>query len=336
MWLIHGQDHILTQIKASLSANRLAHAYLFCGPSGVGKMCFAMDLAKAVNCVSDMEQPCGLCEQCVRIASKNHSDVRVLGVQNSDNDSRSRTVIGIDDVKEVLHKTNLKPFEGKCTVIVFDGAENLSTEASNALLKTLEEPSPQVLIILLTNNDANILDTIRSRCRSYTFNVLPKELITKILIDEYSCNSENSELIARLSRGSIGWAISAATNPDALKQRDADLNHLQQTMEAGLVEKFDYVSELASEFGRNRDGVKDVLYLWRTWCRDLIILNMSSEEHVINSDKITMLKDQESNMNFRDISSFVRVVDRTIYALDHNVNPRLALENMILNMPKVR
>ena len=62
---------------------------------------------------------------------------------------------------------------------------------------------------------------------------------------------------------------------------------------------------------------------------------MSSEEHVINSDKITMLKDQESNMNFRDISSFVRVVDRTIYALDHNVNPRLALENMILNMPKV-
>lgn len=336
MWLIRGQDHILTQIRASLSANRLAHAYLFSGPPRVGKMRLAMDLARAVNCVSSGDEPCGVCDQCVRILSGNHSDVRVLGVPDGDIDSRSRTVIGIDDVKEVLHKTNLKPFEGKCIVIVFDGAENFSTEAANALLKTLEEPSPQVLIILLTDNEASILSTIRSRCRSYTFNILPKELITKILIEEYSCELDLAELLARISRGSIGWAITAATNPDVLKQRDADLNHLQETMKAGLVEKFDYVSELASEFGRNRASVKEVLYLWRTWCRDLIILNMSNEEHILNSDKINMLKDQSNNMSFSEISSFVSVVDRTIYALDHNVNPRLALENMVLSMPRVK
>ena len=336
MWLTRGQDQILTQIIASLSVNRLAHAYLFSGPSGVGKMCLAMDLAKAVNCPSEISEPCGTCDQCVRIASGNHSDVRVLGVVDGDNDSRSRTVIGIDDVKDVLHKTNLKPFEGKCTVIVFDGAENLSIEASNALLKTLEEPSQQVLIILLTNSETNILNTIRSRCRSYIFNIVPKELIRKMLIEEHSCDSDDAELIARLSRGSIGWAIRAATNPNVLKQRDADLNHLEETMKASLVEKFDYVSELASEFGRNRNGVKDVLYLWRMWCRDLIILNMSNEEHILNSDKIDMLKDQSKNIDVNDIASFVGVVDRTIYALDHNANPRLALENMILNMPEAK
>ena len=140
-----------------------------------------MDLAKAVNCVSDMEQPCGLCEQCVRIASKNHSDVRVLGVQNSDNDSRSRTVIGIDDVKEVLHKTNLKPFEGKCTVIVFDGAENLSTEASNALLKTLEEPPPHVKFVFATTEPEKVLATILSRCQRFDLRRIPSALIVKHL-----------------------------------------------------------------------------------------------------------------------------------------------------------
>lgn len=333
MWLTLGQDHILNQISHGLSIDRLAHAYLFTGPPGVGKMCLASDLAKAVNCLEFSSSPCGRCTQCLRITEGIHADVRTVSTFRG-SESSARTVIGIDDVKDILHQTNLKPFEGQCIVIIFDGAEQLSVEASNALLKTLEEPSPQVLIILLTDNESNVLETILSRCRICKFKPVAKELIKKTLIEEYLCADNVAEVISRLARGSIGWAINAATKADVLAQRDADLNHLHDAMQSSLYNKFNYANDLASEFSRDRTVVKEVLYLWRGWWRDLLILKTSGERNVINIDKIETLRAQANEIGINDISRFVQIVDETLYALDCNVSPRMALENAMLNMPK--
>ena len=109
MWQIYGQDHLLRQIEPSLAQGRLGHAYLLTGPPHVGKMTLALNLAQAVNCLQGPGIPCGSCTQCNRIANHLHADVRVVGVPENGEESRSsRTVIGIDDIKEVLRSVNLK------------------------------------------------------------------------------------------------------------------------------------------------------------------------------------------------------------------------------------
>ena len=335
MWSTVGQDHILSQLRASLSDDRLAHAYLFIGPASVGKMCLAIDLAKAVNCLDDGPDPCGECNQCVRIIRGHHADVRIVSIVEKDSDRPTRTVIGIDDVKDILHQTNLKPFEGLCTVIIFDGAENLSQEASNALLKTLEEPSPQVLIILLTNSEETILGTILSRCRSYRLRTSSKEAMQSFLNDGYSSDRDQCEMIARISRGCVGWAIRAVTDPQVLQQREADLDHILDTMKSGLYEKFNYANEMALEFGRDRTAVKEVLYLWKSWWRDLLLVKNVGEDHVLSLHRLGTLTDQSFQLTTDDIVDFVKLIDHTLFALNHNANTRVSFENLMINMPKI-
>ncbi|MEC9308844.1 MAG: DNA polymerase III subunit [Chloroflexota bacterium] len=335
MWSTVGQDHILSQLTASLSDDRLAHAYLFIGPASVGKMCLAIDLAKAVNCLDNGPDPCGECNQCIRITRGHHADVRIVSIVEKDSDRPTRTVIGIDDVKDILHQTNLKPFEGLCTVIIFDGAENLSQEASNALLKTLEEPSPQVLIILLTNSEETILETILSRCRSYRLRTSSKEAMQSFLIDGYSSDRDQCEMIARISRGCVGWAIRAVTDTQVLQQREADLDHILDTMKSGLYEKFNYANEMALEFGRDRTAVKEVLYLWKSWWRDLLLVKNVGEGHVLSLDRLGTLTDQSFQLTTDDIVQFVKLIDHTLFALNHNANTRVSFENLMINMPKI-
>ena len=204
MWQVYGQDHVLRQLEASLKQGRQAHAYLLSGPPHVGKMTLAINLAQGVNCLRGPGEPCGECAQCTRISMGQHADVQVVGLAQGESGSPTRTVIGIAEVKEVLARVHLKPFEGASSVIIFDSAELMSEEAANALLKTLEEPPPQVLILLLTADEDSILPTIRSRCRRLSLRPLPKDQLTDVLVAKYQATPEEADLMARLSRGLPG------------------------------------------------------------------------------------------------------------------------------------
>ena len=136
MWQVRGYDTLLRQIETSVREGRYAHAYLLVGPPQVGKHTLAVNMAQAVNCLSSNHIPCGECTQCLHIARGHHADVRIIEVQREEEDGPSRKEIGIGDVREVQHQASLKPYEGKHRVFVFDGAEHMSEEAANALLKT--------------------------------------------------------------------------------------------------------------------------------------------------------------------------------------------------------
>lgn len=334
MWQVYGQDHILRQLEQSLKEGRIAHAYLLVGPPHVGKMTLALNLAQSVNCLqSTSGEPCGSCTQCTRIARGYHADVRIIGVVRGEENGPSRTVIGIDDVKAALHQASLKPYEGACEVIIFDGAESMSEEAANALLKTLEEPPPQVLILLLTANEEALLPTIRSRCRRLLLRPTPKQKIVERLVSEHQTDPQQAERLARLSRGCLGWALSALSNSELLEQLGAELDRIRETSEAGLEVRFGYASELASLFSKDRESARQLLYLWLRWWRDLLLIKEGTEEYIHNIEWSTQLRLQATRLTTPQIVGFIKRLLQTLHALDSNANSRLALEVLMLNLP---
>ncbi len=319
-------------LEASLRLERLSHAYLLVGPPHVGKGTLALDLARAVNCLNPLEGSCGECQQCLRISASRHADVRIIGLRQEQGSS-TRKEIGIDTVREVQHQASLKPYEGSYRVFIFDGAEHLSEEAANALLKTLEEPPPQVLILLLTSWEESLLPTIRSRCQRLELRHLPKEEVIRELLHNHDVPQQETEELARLSQGCLGWALSTLSDPSVLETRRQRLERISSLTAATLEERFDYASELASLYFRDRDEVRAILYLWLGWWRDLLLLSQGTTEYVHNMNWLETLQEQVGTLTALQPLRVIESIQETLEALDQNANPRLALEVLMLNLP---
>ena len=336
MWQIRGHEPVLKQVEKTFKEGRNAHAYLLVGPAHVGKRSLALGMAQAVNCLVIEDAPCGKCSQCSRIATAKHADVRVIGVQSASEDAPSRREIGIDDIRQVEHQASLKPYEGTHRVFIFDGAEFMSEESANALLKTLEEPPPNVLIILLTSREESLLPTIRSRCRRLELKPLPISEVATELVDTHSMSQEEADKLARLSQGCLGWAISAASNPSIIEKRNESLERISRLSSASLEEKFTYAAELASLYYSNRDEARDTLLLWLRWWRDLLLVKEGAEEFVLNLDWKQGLLLQASVITTAQLTRFIRAILTTFEALEDNANPRLTLEVLMLSLPRNR
>ena len=333
MWQIYGQPHILTQLESGLKEGRMAHAYLLVGPPHVGKMTLAISIAQALNCLQGPGEPCGDCSQCTRISQGQHADVRVVGIRPSEEDGPTRTVISHEDVKDVLRQTYLNPYEGRSSVVIFDGAESMSEEAANALLKTLEEPPEHVTMLLLTTNEDYLLSTIRSRCRRLTLLPAPKEEMVGRLVSENGLDVETAENLARLSRGCYGWVFEALKEDQILEDRESELTRMLEICRAGLDTRFSYASELATMFNRNRDGVRQLLFLWLRWWRDLLLMQEGGGDYVHHTDKANELDLHRDGLTTIQVVTFIKHIHETLEALDHNASPRLALEVLMLNLP---
>src|SRR3954470_3182408 len=156
-----GQEHVVRTLQSAVASGRIAHAYLFSGPRGTGKTSLAKILAKALNCVNGpTPTPDGTCERCLAIHEARSLDVIEL-------DAASHR--GIDDIREIRERVALHPVEGRYKVYILDEAHSLTADASNALLKTLEEPPEHVVFVLCTTESAKLLPTIRSRCQRFSF-----------------------------------------------------------------------------------------------------------------------------------------------------------------------
>ncbi|MCI0862725.1 MAG: DNA polymerase III subunit delta' [Chloroflexi bacterium] len=333
MWTIFGQDHLLKRLEPTLQQRRQSHAYLLSGPPHVGKMAMAINLSQAVNCLEGPGAPCGTCTQCTRIAAGLHADISILIPGQGEEGRSPKTVIGIDAIKELIHRVSLNPYEGSSSVVIIDGAESMSDDAANALLKTLEEPPPQVMFLLLTANEGAVLPTIRSRCQSMVLVPLSRDAMVQRLVSGHQTTPEQAEHLFRLSRGCLGWAMGALDDAQVLEQRQADLEKMQETLDAGLETRFTYANEIATLFGSDRDAAKDLLALWLRWWRDLLLIKEGAEEFLHNADYSDSLRNQASGLSTAEIVQFINRLMQTLSNLDSNVNPRLAMEVMMLNLP---
>ena len=334
MWRTVGHGRALNILQRGLRDWRLSHAYLMVGPPNVGKMTLALDLARAVNCL-ERDGPCGDCNQCRRIDGGLHPDVEVIGLDvQRTRDGRGRVAIGIDQVREMQRGAVLKPYEGKYRVFIFDGAQHLSEEAANALLKVLEEPPDQVVLVLLAPDVDGLLPTLISRCSKLELRPLPLSLVARELQDSHEVEQQRAEEIARLSGGRLGWAVNAIKDPGLLARRDERLAAVEATVRAGLEQKFTYAATLAAMFVENREPAREELALWLEWWRDVLIVQSEVPELVINHSRLDTLRDVAEHLTPYEVAEAARAVQTASYYLDRNVNPRLALEGLMLGLPR--
>lgn len=284
----------------------------------------------------DSQHPCGQCLQCQRVAQGVHPDIRVIGVGTGDEDSASRRDIRIEQVREIESFLNLTPYEGACKVVIVEGADLMNRAAANALLKTLEEPPPEALVLLLTANEDSLLPTIRSRCSPLYLKPVAMSLLQEKLTRDYAADHETAERVARLSRGCFGQAVRALRDSQALEQRNADLERLQQVCEGGLDLRFDYAAEVATQFGRDREAARELLFLWLRWWRDLLLVKEGAEDYLHNADMSTNLRLHATQLSTADVVAFIKRLNHTLASLDSNANPRLTLETLMLGLPRVR
>jgi DNA polymerase-3 subunit delta' len=331
MFRIHGHRPTVSLLEYSLKGGHLHHAYLLVGPDHVGKTTLAVQLAQAVNCTVE-SPPCGKCESCQRINQGYHADVLVLGM-NDEQEGQSRKSIGIDPIRELQHSASLRPYEGRKRVYIIQEAERLSQEAANALLKTLEEPPPDVLLIVLTADIDSLLPTVISRCMQLDLRPLPIPEVTQLLQDEYNVAVAEAERFARLSRGCVGWAIQAVQDPEPVAALHQRLERIASICEGDLNHRFSYADDLARRFQRDRAAGREELYLWLRWSRDILLILQGQTDQVVHVTWLETLERLASNVSPREVVAWAHVITDTLDALDQNANPRLALEVLMLEMP---
>jgi DNA polymerase-3 subunit delta' len=330
MWQTIGQPKALALLEHSLQAGELAHAYLVVGAPHIGKMTLAFDLAKAVNC-QGKEPPCGECQSCRRIADRKHTDITIISLDSGkgSGETKSRVEISIDDIRELQHSASLPPYEGKCKVFIIDGAEYLSTEAANCLLKTIEEPPPHIMILLLTAEETQLLPTVVSRCQRIELKPISSQETEKVLIESQSVDSDRAKLLARLSQGCLGWALSVSTDDSYLEQRNQRLSEMFSILSAGWEERFSYAAKLGNE----RKSAEETIKLWLVWWRDMMLTKCGCK-HTTNIDHISKLENWAQVLSFFEIRNFIDSLRQSLSQIAVNANLRLIFEILMLNMPK--
>ena len=221
---VAGQKAIVQTLNNAIKQNKIAHAYLFCGPRGTGKTSIAKIFAKMLNCENHSESPCGHCQNCIDFQKGTHPDVIEIDAASNN---------GVDEVRNLIEKVKYAPIEGKYKVYIIDEVHMMSTGAFNALLKTIEEPPAHVVFIFATTEPHKVLPTIISRCQRYDFHKVSVQDMKERL--NYIVNQENIhvednviETIARLADGGMRDALSILDQCIAYAQNHITLHDINE------------------------------------------------------------------------------------------------------------
>ena len=317
---IIGQSRIIRLLRRALAQDLLPHAFLFTGMEGVGKKLTALTLAKVVNCQEGASGDC--CDRCIscrKAASGNHPDIDVI--------EREGPFIKIEQIRALKHRLRFKPLEGRYRVTVISNSQYLKVEAANALLKVLEEPPENNLIILTAFETTGLLPTIVSRCLHLSFQPLAAVEISAHLCKTHSIAPERAAVIARLAGGSLSRAM-ALLDEKQISRRNWILETVAEIHKSRIP---DLLAATNSWKGDNVDLQQDLEWL-KTWIRDLLVQKFEATESVglLNADLAEKVKAMAPQMSSHNLLQFFDLVCTIQGAIGYNVNRRLSLETLLL------
>ena len=304
-------NHAILQRFAVLKKKeRLAHAYLFIGPSDMGKGETALAIAKLMNCeAQENGMFCDDCPSCVKINSGNHPDVTVI-------DNGYGESIKIEQVRELLSRNNFRAFMAKKKVFILKNIENLTTEGANAFLKTLEEPSTDTLLLLTTSSLEKNLDTIKSRCHMIYFPSMSNGDLARRLREDCNIDEANAHFLTYFAQGCLGAAKRLERDRFAERKNEIIDNFILNRPEEALIKKM-----LA-----DREQTKELLDIFLSWIRDTILVKASVEDgRLIHLDRVDDLKRFQKRTTFEELNDINKSIVKMCQLLADNLNIKLPL-----------
>ena len=329
-----GQEPAARIFENILKHGRLAHAYLFVGPMGVGKFRFARELAKILLCAeqkagSDLRPACDRCPSCRQADREQHPNLRITRLAP---DEKS---IKINDIRRIEREIIMKPIQGKRKIFIINDAESIVEEGFNALLKTLEEPPGYSLLILVTNQPDAILPTVFSRCQLIRFSPLGDRVLRSFFHKELKLNQSEAEVLAHLAQGSIGWGCYLQEH-DFIRQRACLLERLGDpggASRSGLAEEIiAYAQRHKKSLEGNRQRVIQQFKVLALFFYDVLLGHYGLDQYVVNQDQKKLLRKIQTASSPGDITRILEVLMAGEKALKLNANYKLVVENAVCQM----
>lgn len=330
-WPIIGHNSVVSRLSWAIDQEQVAHAYLISGPNHIGKQTLARTSAQALLCTSSQSRPCQSCRACQLVKSNRHPDFMTLDLlwqQQYLPEKKKSKSISVDAVRLISRELTRRPLEGRWKILLVPNVEEFTLAASNAFLKTLEEPASFVVIILTTRDAQLLLPTIRSRCQPVLLFPLPLEQVEQALTNGEGLSKEQAQLIAKLSGGCIGWALKAAQDKEVLEKRTSILASLEQALQSNRAERLLQAASLSKK------NNLEVIRQWATWWRDLLLIQNNAPDAITNVDQQKTLQKAAKRYTPEQVRTTLHELPRLLrLAQETNVNPQLLWEVLLLKLP---
>lgn len=328
-WNICGHETAVAFLQIHARPDKLRHAYLITGPQGVGRRTLALAFVKALNCQNPPApgEFCGACQACRQIDAQSFPDLTVLAAEEGHQDLR------IDQIRTLQQSLALAPYQANYRVVLILDFQRATAAASNALLKSLEEPPARAVLILTADAEENLLPTIASRCQILRLRPLPLGLAASWLSERHQVPAERAALLAQLSSGRPGAAVRLNENPDLLSAYSDQLDRLEELLCSKRRQRLQYVESLQKSKGGQRELAGQLVSAWLSFWRDVLIVRSGAELPLVNQQRQPFLQAAARQLKLAQVEAVLDRHEKALAQLDAYVNPRLTLEYLLLTLP---
>jgi DNA polymerase-3 subunit delta' len=335
-WQMTGHEWAEQLLRQHLAMGKLRQAYLFLGAEGVGKRTLALRLAQALLCSAPPEPGawCGNCRACRGVPRQMYSDLHSILVEED------RSQIRVDQIRELQRQLVLAPLESRCRVALLTDFEQANEEAQNALLKTLEEPSSQAVLLLTAESGDRLLPTILSRCEVVGLKPVPTAAIRASLIERGVAPAQ-AALLSALAGGRPGTAFALQEDGARLAERQAFLEDLRHQLGETVIARFEFAASTFSpkrseSLAQRRRRASEMLACWQGLWRDALLASHQARVPAVHVDSVGLVEEICRSCAPTEIADFLLAIGRTAESIERYVDPLLAMEALLLDLPHLQ
>jgi len=327
-WNLIGHSWAEKILRQHLKTGDVHHAYLFTGAPGVGRHSLALEFAQAINCINPPSpgEACGVCSLCKHIAVQQQADLHIISPESQNG------MIKVDQIRELQRSLVLTPYEASHRIALLLNFHRANANAQNALLKTLEEAPRKVILLVTASSAESLLPTISSRCEILRLRPASIEKLTTALEERLNLPRDKASLYAHIANGRPGVAIRLANDPKSDENRARWLENFHELLSSSIRQKIKASETLTRE--KNNDPLPDVLQVWTSYARDVLLLQQGKAERVVNADSMQLIASDAEKYTHRQVIMLINELIRSLELIEINANSRLMLDNLFLKFPE--